>query len=180
VAGTEGRVRVQAFCSSHPPQVLHTIRFWPGCQGQDLPRAPSRADDYLEGEVLAFLVDFMENGRPVFRVYSQDAPVSRPVGWVRDDVIAERPVDLALLCTGSFDAVHAPQEVVSASLKARQVVLHHWEDYFDPSPQRRLAPIPGCEVDRFRQALVGELEGDATRVHVLAPGVLLNFPRPGG
>ncbi len=180
VAGTQGRVRVQAFCSCHPPQVLHAVHFWPGCQGTDLPRAPSRVDDYREGEVFAFLVDFMENGRPVFRVYYQDAPVSRPVGWVRDEVIAERPVDLALLCTGTFDALHRPEEVVSANLKARQVVLHHWEDFFDPSTQRRLAPIPGCDVDRFRKALVRELGGDATRVHVLAPGVLRNFPRPGG
>jgi L-ascorbate metabolism protein UlaG (beta-lactamase superfamily) len=180
VAGTEGRVRVQAFCSRHPPQVLHAIRFWPGCQGRDLPRPPSRADDYPEGETLAFLVDFMENGRPVFRVYYQDAPVSRPVGWVRQDLIAERPVDLALLCTGNFDAVRRPEEVVTANLGARQVVLHHWEDFFDPSTQRRLAPIPGCDVERFRKALVRELGGDATRVHVLAPGVLRNFPRPSG
>ena len=180
VAGTDGRVRVQAFCSRHPPQVLHAIRFWPGCVEEDLPRAPSRADDYLEGETLAFLVDFMENGRPVFRVYYQDAPVSRPVGWVPDDVIAERGVDLALLCTGNFDAVRRPEEVVSANLKARQVVLHHWDDFFDPSTERRLAPIPGCDVDRFHKALVRELGGDATRVRVLAPGVRLNFPRPGG
>ena len=180
VAGTQGRVRVQAFCSCHPPQVLHAIQFWPGCQGKDLPRAPRRVEEYVEGEVFAFLVDFMENGRPAFRVYYQDAPVSRPVGWVRDDVIAERPVDLALLCTGTFDALHRPEEVVSANLKARQVVLHHWEDFFDPSTKRRLAPIPGCDVDRFREALVRELGGDAARVHVLAPGVLRNFPRPGG
>lgn len=179
VAGTEGRVRVQAFCSRHPPQVMHAIHFWPGCRERDLARAPSLADDYREGETLAFLVDFMENGRPAFRVYYQDAPVSRPVGWVGDEVIAERPVDLALLCTGNFDAVERPEEVVSANLQARQVVLHHWDDFFDPSTERRLVPIPGCDVDRFRKALVRELGGDAGRVDVLAPGVLRNYPRPG-
>lgn len=177
VAGTQGRVRLQAFCSRHPPQVLRAIKFWPGCQGQDLPQAPSRVDDYLEGEVFAFLIDFMENGRPAFRVYYQDAPVSRPVGWVRDEVIAERPVDLALLCTGNFDAVERPEEVVSANLKAADVVLHHWEDFFDPE-HRRLAPIPGCDVDRFRKAILREVGGDPGRVHLLAPGVLRNFPRP--
>lgn len=179
VAGSQGRVRVRAFCSCHPPQVLHAIKFWPGCQEADLEHAPRRADDYPEGETLAFIVDFMESGRPVFRIYYQDAPVSRPVGWVSDDVIAERPVDLALLCTGNFDVVSRPEEIVS-NLKARQVVLHHWEDFFDPSTKRRLTSIPACDVNGFRKALVRELAGDAARVHVLAPGVLWNFPRPGG
>ena len=176
VAGSGGRVRVQAFCSCHPPQVLHAIKFWPGCQGADLASPPRRADDYLEGETLAFLVDFMEQGRPAFRVYYQDAPVSRPVGWVSDDVIAERPVDLALLCTGNFDAMSQPEEVVS-NLKAREVLLHHWDDFFDPSTGRRLSPIPACDVNAFRKALVGQLGGDASRIHILAPGVLMNFPR---
>ncbi len=179
VAGTQGRVRVQAFCSCHPPQVLHAIKFWPGCQAADLAGPPRRADDYLEGETLAFLVDFMENGRPIFRIYYQDAPVSRPVGWVSDEVIAERPVDLALLCTGNFDAVSRPEEVVS-NLKARQVVLHHWEDFFDPSTHRRLTAIPACDVNSYRKALLRQLAGDATRVHVFAPGVLWNFPRLAG
>ena len=177
VAGTEGRVRVLALCSCHPPQVLHAIKFWPGCQAADLPRPPRRVEDYVEGEVFAYLVDFMENGRPAFRVYYQDAPVARPMGWVREEVIAERPVDLALLCVGNFDAVDRPEEIVFANLRAEQVVLHHWEDFFDPE-HRRLAPIPGCDVEGFRDAVVREAGGDPARVHLLAPGVLLNFPRP--
>jgi L-ascorbate metabolism protein UlaG (beta-lactamase superfamily) len=179
VAGTAGRVRIQAFCSRHPPQVMHAIHFWPGCQCQDLRLAPSRADQYKEGETLGFLVDFMENGKPAFRVYYQDAPVSEPVGWVSEAVIDERPVDLALLCTGNFDAVDKPEQVVSKNLKAREVVMHHWEDFFDPSIDRKLKAIPGTDVNRYYKDLVAAVGGDASRVHLLKPGVLMNFPRPG-
>ena len=177
VPGTDGRVRIQAFCSCHPAQVLHAIHFWPGCQAHDLTAPPARADDFKEGEVFAYLVDFMENGAPAFRVYYQDAPVSRPIGWVRQELVDARPVDLALLCVGNFDVMRRPEEVVSANLRARDVVLHHWEDFFDPD-HATLKPIPGCDVNAFRKAVLAEVGGDPARVQILAPGVQLNFPRP--
>lgn len=177
VPGTDGRVRIQAFCSCHPAQVLHAIHFWPGCQAHDLAAPPARADDYKEGEVFAYLVDFMENGAPAFRVYYQDAPVSRPIGWVRQELVDARPVDLALLCVGNFDVMRRPEEVVSANLRARDVVLHHWEDFFDPD-HASLKPIPGCDVNAFRKAVLAEVGGDPAHVQILAPGVQLNFPRP--
>ena len=176
VAGSGGRVRIQAFCSCHPAQVLHAIHFWPGCQAHDLPSPPLRVGAYREGEVLAFLVDFMENGAPAFRVYYQDAPVSRPIGWVRQDLVDSRPVDLAFLCVGNFDVMRRPEEVVSVNLKARDVVLHHWEEFFDPK-HATLKALPGCDVNAFRRAVVAEVGGDPARVQILAPGVLLNFPR---
>jgi L-ascorbate metabolism protein UlaG (beta-lactamase superfamily) len=173
--GTDGRVRIRAFCSCHPPQVLHAIHFWPGCLADDLSSPPTRADEYPEGEVLAFLVDFMEDGRPAFRVYYQDAPVARPDGWVPETVIADRPVDLALLCAGNFDAVKNPESIVSENLRAAAVVIHHWEDFFDPT-HSELKMIPGCDVNAFYKHVLARVGGDRTRVHVLAPGVLRNFP----
>ncbi len=176
VEGAEGRVRVQAFCSRHPPQLIRAIHFWPGCQEQDLTSPPERADAYKEGEVFSFLVDFMEGARPAFRVYYQDAPVAKPVGWIPEEVIQERPVDLALLCAGTFDAVESPESIVSENLRAAAVVIHHWEDFFDAT-HSRLESIPGCDVDRFYTAVLARVSGDKSKVHILAPGVLRNFPR---
>lgn len=175
VEGTNGRVRIRAFCSSHPPQVFRTIHFWPGCQREELTSPPDTAAVFKEGEVFSYLIDFMDSGRPAFRVYYQDAPVAGPVGWVPVAVISERSVDLALLCAGNFDAVEEPESVVSENLRAAAVVIHHWEDFFDPT-HSQLKTIPGCKVDRFYKRVLARVGGDRSKVHVLAPGVLRNFP----
>jgi L-ascorbate metabolism protein UlaG (beta-lactamase superfamily) len=171
VPGARGRLRVRAFCSAHPEQVLRAIHFWPGCVARPLPARPAAPSALREGEVLAYLVDFLEDGVVAFRVYYQDAPVQEPVGWVPADVVAERAVDLALLNAGNFDAVERAERVAS-NLQARVAVLHHWENFFDPT-HRDLTPI--ADVNRFRAALVREMGGDARRVRVLAPGVSIGF-----
>lgn len=176
VQGTDRRVRIRAFCSCHPPQVLHAIHFWPGCLSGELSSPPTKADQYREGEVFAYLIDFMEDGRPAFRVYYQDAPVARPDGWVPEAVVSERAVDLALLCAGNFDAVDEPESIVSDNLCAEAVIIHHWEDFFDPE-HSKLKMIPGCDVNKFYRHVLARVGGDRTRVHVLAPGVLRNYPQ---
>lgn len=176
VDGTGGRIRIRAFVSRHPPQLLNAVHFWPGCQGQDLSSPPLRSEDYKEGEVLTFLIDFMDGGKPAFRIYYQDAAGAKPDGWVPPAIIAERPVDLALLCVGNFDAVEHPEKILSEDLHARQVILHHWEDFFDPE-HRSLTEIPGSDADEFYSAVLAEMGGQPGRVHILKPGVLLNFPR---
>ena len=171
VRGAEGRLRVRAFCSAHPDQLLQSIHFWRGCVSRPLTAPPQDPDQMREGEVLAFLVDFLEQGKVSFRVYFQDAPVQEPVGWIPADVLADRDVDVALLNAGNFDAVDHPERVV-LNLRARHVVIHHWENFFDPS-HRDLTPI--TDVNRFRKDLIGAMGGDASRVRLLAPGVTIGF-----
>jgi L-ascorbate metabolism protein UlaG (beta-lactamase superfamily) len=171
VPGAEGRLRVRAFCSAHPNQVLHAIHFWPGCVTEPLTSRPTHPDVMREGEVLAFLVDFLQDGAVTFRVYYQDAPTRGPVGWVPPDVLAERDVDLALLNGGNFDAVQEPERIVG-NLRARNVVIHHWENFFDPTHADQ---TPIADINMFRKALIKEMGGDARRVRLLKPGVTIGF-----
>jgi hypothetical protein len=124
-----------------------------------------------EGPVLAYLVDFLEGGEVAFRVYYQDAPGAEPIGWVGADVLAGRPVDVALLNAGNFEAVDRPERIATA-LGARTVVLHHWENFFDPE-HRDLDPI--TDVGRYRTRLIAQMGSDAGRVRLLAPGVAIGF-----
>jgi L-ascorbate metabolism protein UlaG (beta-lactamase superfamily) len=175
VPNTGDRVRIRAFCSAHPPQVFATVHFWPGCVASPLAAPPTRPSQLREGEVLAFLIDFLDDqGRAAFRVYYQDAPVQEPVGWVPAEVLADRDVDVALLCVGAFEAVRKPEEVASRNLRAHAVVLHHWENFFDPD-HRSLESIPGTDVNAFRTAVIREMGGKASRVRILAPGVATGF-----
>lgn len=186
-AAPGGRVRVQAFCSMHPDQ-LGPIHFGAGAIDEDLCELPRAAADWLEGTTLAFLIDFLDDhGRPVYRVFYQDAPTDAPLGHVPASVLAEHPVDLALLCVGSYDAVADQPASVVATLQPRYAISGHWEDFFLDAaapPQ----PIPFLDLPRYLTAAEAALPGPpdgpflvdgaptASR-HVLAqPGMQLAVP----
>ena len=99
-------VRLQAFCSMHPAQVGGVYHFGIGSIDTDQCTLPAAASGWLEGQTLAYVIDFLDDaGKPVYRVFYQDAPTNAPIGLVPEAILAEAPVDVALLCVGSYDAV---------------------------------------------------------------------------
>jgi len=151
-------VRLMAFCSMHPPQI-GPYHFGQGSIDADQCDLPAAASGWLEGQTLAFLIDFLDDaGRVAMRVYYQDAPTNPPLGHVPAAILAEAPVDLAILCVGNYDAVaNQPGDVV-ANLQPRFAVSGHWEDFFQPltSP---LQPIPLLNLDAYKAKADAALPG---------------------
>ncbi len=173
VPGT--RVRIRALCSDHPPQIAKTIHSWPGRVYRPRFAPPQKADDYQEGETLAFLIDFLdETGtKPMFRIYYQDAPTPPTIGEVAPDLLAEKPVDVAILCAGNFLDVEDPGHIVR-NTRARTIVLGHWENFF--MPQRDDPPkIPGSNVKRILE-IVRSSADPGTEVILPNPQAVFLFP----
>jgi hypothetical protein len=187
VTAPGGRVRLKAFCSVHPDQI-GPVHFGAGSIDVDQCELPRAASDWLEGLTLAFVIDFLDDtGAPVYRVFYQDAPTDAPIGHVPQAVLAEKQVDLALLCVGSYDAVVDHPMPVVTNLAPRFATSGHWEDFFRPrdaTPQ----PIPFLDlptyVARAEAAMAGTPEpgflvdgNPAAGRHVLAqPGARLTVP----
>ena len=130
-------VRMMAFCSMHPAQV-GPYHFGEGSIDTDQCQLPSAAAGWLEGQTLAFVIDFLDDaGQPAFRVFYQDAPTNAPIGLVPPAILGSTPVDVALLCVGSNDAVQNEPTSIIENLRPRFVLSGHWEDFF----QARTAPI---------------------------------------
>jgi hypothetical protein len=181
-------VRVMGFCSQHPAQIAGIYHFGAGSIDQDQCDLPPAAAGWLEGQTLAFVIDFLDDsGAPAFRVFYQDAPTNKPIGHVPAAILAAKPVDLALLCVGSYDVVqNAPGDII-ANLQPRFAVSGHWEDFFQPldSPPQ---PIPLLDVATYVQRAEAALPppGDAPLVvdgmpsnarHVLAkPDMRVDVP----
>ena len=184
---TNGRIRMKAFCSIHPDQI-GPIHFGEGSIDADLCDLPGAAADWLEGATLAFVIDFLDDaGNPTYRVFYQDAPTDAPVGHVPASLVAEHPIDLALLCVGSYDAVDDHPGAIVANLAPRYAVSGHWEDFFQPSSQPP-QPIPLLDLTRYLVAAEAAMPGapdgpvlvdgaPTTSRHVLAqPGMKLVIP----
>jgi len=89
-------VRLVPVCTTHPAQV-GTIHFAPGSIDTDQCDLPAPASGWLEGQTISFLIDFLDDGgAPIFRIYYQDAPATRPIGEVPAALLADRRVDLAI------------------------------------------------------------------------------------
>ncbi len=168
------RIRILALCGGHPQQFAG-IHKWPGCLTAPRTTPPVFPRDYPEGRVLAYLIDFLDRpgGKPVFRVYYQDAPADSRRGWgmIPPSWLGERNVDLALLCGGTwheFDEAEAVAEIG----KAKHIVLGHWEDFFVPQSVRArpLLTLRGEEYLRRLKRATG-----VTAI-VPAPQVMIRLP----
>ena len=165
-------VRLTAFCSQHPAQI-GPYHFGEGSIDQDQCVLPSAASGWLEGQTLAFVIDFLDaNKQPAFRVFYQDAPTNPPIGHLTSTVLAEKRVDLALLCVGSADAVEDHPTTILNHLQPRFALSGHWEDFFqaiDAPPK----PIPLLDLDGYMQRAEAALPGRHTLVE---PGARFMVP----
>ena len=146
-------VRIRALCSRHSPQFLRFPPTWQGCDApaQGPPRKPSQ---WPIGDTLAYLVDFLEGGRPVFRVYYQDSPTDREYGHVFRELIDEKAVDLALLNAGGFNQVDDFPESIIANTRPRYVLYGHWEDFLR-TQEKPLRPLWMYDFETLARRTVG-------------------------
>jgi hypothetical protein len=125
----DSSMRCMAIHSLHPPQVMgmHLMR---GHYTADLTAPPTRIWDWLQGRTHAFLVDFMENGRPEFRLYLSSSMAPAPFGLFPEELTAEKKVDAVFLgAAGDYDPQRYPAPALRLTDPA-QVYLIHWESFF--------------------------------------------------
>jgi hypothetical protein len=127
-----GAVRVMPLRSHHAPH-FDGYTLYQGHRTRPLKRMPRYAEEWLDGETFAFLIDFLDTDSSIaFRVYYQDAVVAPPLGFAPEELVAERFVDVAILVPATFDQVDWHPEALIENLRPRRVVLGHWEDFFTP------------------------------------------------
>jgi L-ascorbate metabolism protein UlaG (beta-lactamase superfamily) len=172
------RIRIMALKSEHAPIIFH-IKFFEGNYDQPLKEIPTRASGWLEGQTLAYLIDFLSaDGKTVeFRIHYQDAASTAPLGFppMFDQPQDQRPVDLALVCVPGFNEVENYPEALVARLKPKFVVMIHWENFFAllPDDPRDLRTVPTEKPERF----IARLEAATPKVKYTlpAPGAWMRF-----
>ncbi len=169
-------VRVRALCAAHSPQFIGIGPLWSGCLHEDRPTLPVRADEWVLGDTLAWLVDFLEDGEPVFRVYFQDSPSNPTRGYVHPDLLRQKGVDVAILCAGAFHEVRDNPQGILGNTRPRHVLLGHWDDFFQ-SPREPLRALPAHDFSRLSRDVASALgaTADEGRFWFPAPGATFHF-----
>ena len=125
----EGKIRIMPIISSHSPHIAG-VKFYGGKVEKPMEKQPRMASDWVEGDTLAYLIDFMEGERVVYRVYYQDAASSSPYGLYPK--LDEKKVDTAILCVGGYSEAEKYPEYIVKTIKPESVMMIHWEDFFLP------------------------------------------------
>ncbi|HXL86749.1 MAG TPA: hypothetical protein VN927_06035, partial [Gemmatimonadaceae bacterium] len=158
---TDSAYRFMALVAGHAPTyraLKNSYLFTPGSVDFDLDSLPHTAAEWKLGEPYAYLIDVLSDDRkvPVFRIYFQDAPSEPPFGFPPTEVLAERAVDLAVLCGATSSNVSNTPDSLLKVLKPSQVIVGHWEDFF----RQQTLPIqlsPGTNLDELRESLNNSL-----------------------
>jgi len=154
---SDSAYRFMALIADHAPNYRAWKQgyiFTPGSIDVDLDSLPHTAGEWKLGEPYAYLIDVLsgEARTPVFRIYFQDAPSEPPLGFPPSEILAERAVDLAVLCAATSSNVSNTPDSLLTVLKPSQVLLAHWEDFF----RQQTLPIqlsPGTDLDELRESL---------------------------
>lgn len=177
-------LRVLAVCSEHPDQI-GPIHYGAGDVTEEACTPPTNMNDWKEGHTLAFLVDFLDptTNEPLYRIFYEDAPTDTPIGHVPAKFLAEKRVDLALMCVGTYDRVDGASPANAlAALTPRYALGGHWEDFFGSADAPPVA-IPFLDVpgwaNKARAALPSSGEPHAMLHGGIASPDRASIPQPG-
>ncbi|MCJ8272829.1 MAG: hypothetical protein MJK04_25960 [Psychrosphaera sp.] len=166
-----GRIRFVAIKADHAPIVFNHV-FANGRYKGD--RLHKKLDflDWKLGETYAYLIDFMDkDGNIDFRIHYVDTSSPPPNGFLPDELLNEKRVDLAILCVAGFNkSALYPKEIIT-HLNPKTIIAGHWEHFFgnhwvdNPSFESRsktLRVVAGSDHQKFIKRLKAVLPADAT------------------
>ena len=133
-----GSIRVMPIATIHAPHLKKGVSIGLyGGEGETIENyhsdvSPTRVTDWKVGRTYAYLIDFMRNKHPEFRIYLLSSASSPPNGFINQDLLKEHPINLAILGAASFDNVENYPQGILEYLKPEKLLIAHWEDLFKP------------------------------------------------
>ena len=153
----KGRVRVTALPSDHAPHFFgHT--FMAGEIVSPMTSIPSRVGQYLEGQTLVFLVDFLDDhDMVVWRIFINGAANSTGGAEAlrkHQSLLNEHRINVAILCVPGWDKVDDYPDNLLRLLRPENIVLSHYDDFGSPyipgeDPNNGMRFLPFADYDGF-------------------------------
>ncbi len=150
------KMRILPIEAEHSPHVAGIV-FANAVLAEDSTSLPGDALDWQSGTTLSYVIDFLEDAdaekdkvnvqyRVFFQSSSSGYPLGAPPAWLSDDGV---PVDLAILCMANFDSVDNYPGGVLNQLKPQNILLTHWEAFWEPYTPNEATVLPGLNIAEF-------------------------------
>lgn len=149
-------LRVLPLVSDHAPHFAG-ITLYDGSRAADLIEPPRSAEQWLEGETLAFVFEVTgPDGGGERRIYYQDAVAREPFGFVPASMDS---IDVAIIVPATYAEVDWQPEAILENTRPGHVILGHWENFFE-APRVDPEPVPFTLLPDFVARLRRALDGD--------------------
>lgn len=149
----QSSIRVYPIFADHNPH-SRNIKLFAGSAVKPPKRFQKYSDktsvnDWLEGQTLSFLIDFLKGDSIYFRMFIQSSTCQFPNGMPPSGLLNEKSIDLAVLGIASyhFSENTYPCEFLQ-TLQPKRLMFIHWEDFFRKLHQRPKA-VKTNDVARF-------------------------------
>jgi L-ascorbate metabolism protein UlaG (beta-lactamase superfamily) len=182
----KGRVRVTALPSDHAPHFFgHT--FMAGDVVSPMTEVPSRVGQYVEGQTLVFLVDFLDaQENVVWRIFINGAANSAAGAEAlrqHQSLLNEHRINVAILCVPGWDKVDDYPDTLLRLLRPENIVLSHFDDFGSPyrpgeDPNNGMKFLPFANYDRFveRLRLLNTSNNYGFSIYEPKTGQCISFP----
>lgn len=144
VYSADSTVRMMPFVSDHPPHIFG-IKLYPGPYNEDLTQIPVKGRNWKQGLSLSYLIDFMEGGQPVYRVFSQSSAAHGHIGLFPKALLNEKAVDVVFISQAVKGRETHYAETVIKHCQAPVVLCTHYENFFR-TPDKPLKSVPKAKV----------------------------------
>lgn len=166
-------LRVLPISSNHAPQFGPWL-FAVGNIEKPQRHLPKSALGWRSGKNLSYLLDLLDDsGKCVYRVFIQTSASSSPNGLVPDTVLAEKPVDMAVLSAAGYHKMEGYPEYLLARMLPQKVVIVHWEKFWTPYEPGQASPLPGLDLDQLYSRINAVLP--QSEVSVLQRGAVMKW-----
>lgn len=152
-------LRILPIYSEHAPHFGDTVMV-SGNVPHPLHERAGDALDWKAGVNLNYVIDFLELGADsavttvAYRLFYQSSSSSAPIGfpprWLLEDGV---PFDLALVCAANYNHVQDYPQGLLAYIKPREVLLIHWEQFWDDYSTETATPMPGMDFADLEQRI---------------------------
>ena len=150
-------VKVLPIRAEHAPH-LKNIKLFDGeatksFTTEEYPTGTKMAD-WLEGQTVSYLVDYITGKDTTYRVFIQTSASSPVLGIPPAHIVNAntKKVDLAIICMASYDKVASYPETLLTKLSPKQVMVVHWEDFMLQTYQKAITrprSVPATNLDTF-------------------------------
>ena len=160
-------LRILPILSGHAPHLFGRV-FNSDKVKRPLDAVPQTVLGWESGQTLSFVIDFLRDGQPHFRVYYQSSAADAPNGMPPDGLLEDgKSIDLALLGVANHNRLQEYPVALLQALQPSRVVLLHWEVFWDTYSQQSTEPLPGLDLAGLVQKLERALP---PQVPVYLPG----------
>ena len=148
ISNSSDKIEFYPILADHNSHFKH-IKFFDGSVATPVdyfkePYAKTRANDWLQGNTFAFLIDIVDNnGNIDLRLFVQSSSCNPPAG-IPKNLVRSRKVDVAFLGVASYkESPNYPKDLLAA-IDPQHVVWIHWEDFFKKNKLRtvRASDVP--------------------------------------